>query len=180
LTPPLRMMVRSLIIGSLSLAGIWVLCYAAGISYVATDSIPVGYYIKSKTGSYLAFCPEGALSKLTTERHYRADAGAMAAYRCSDGAAPMLKPSIARENDVVDVDAEGLFVNGVLIPNTAPLAADSLGRPLPALARGAYVVQKGEVWVASSYNPRSFDSRYFGPISITTIRERLSPFLVWH
>ena len=35
----------------------------------------------------------------------------------------------------------------------------------------------GTVWVASSFNSRSFDSRYFGPISESAIKHRLVP--IW-
>ena len=34
------------------------------------------------------------------------------------------------------------------------------------------------VWVVSDYHPRSFDSRYFGPISKALIRHYLRPLLV--
>ena len=64
-----------------------------------------------------------------------------------------------------------------LLPNTAPLSKDTKGRPLEAWPFGRYVVAPGTVWVASSYHPRSFDSRYFGPISTAAIRHRLKPFL---
>jgi type IV secretory pathway protease TraF len=40
------------------------------------------------------------------------------------------------------------------------------------------VVSPGTIWVASTYHPRSFDSRYFGPIAVADIRARLAPLLV--
>jgi hypothetical protein len=42
---------------------------------------------------------------------------------------------------------------------------------------GEYRVTPGFVWVASSYNPWSFDSRYFGSLPVGIIRRRLKPFL---
>jgi len=78
---------------------------------------------------------------------------------------------------VVDVSAAGIAVNGVRVPNTAPLAADSARRPLEHWPFGHYVVAPGTIWVASSYHPRSFDSRYFGPIPTTAVRHRLKGFL---
>jgi type IV secretory pathway protease TraF len=60
--------------------------------------------------------------------------------------------------------AGGISVNGTLLRNTAPLEYDTMGRLLSHWPYGRYIVAKGTIWVASSYNPRSFDCRYFGPI----------------
>ena len=119
------------------------------------------------------FCPAAPFSQLALARGYR-DAGA-----CPDGGAPLLKPIIAAASDQVDFSARGLVVDGTSIPNTAPLAVDTKGRPLNHWAFGRYTVPAGEVWVASSYNNRSFDSRYFGPIPATAIRSRVKPVLTF-
>ena len=86
--------------------------------------------------------------------------------------APTLSPG-----DVVVLSKSGLQVNGKLLGNTAPRSQDSNARPLPHYPFGTYRVGSGTVWVASSYHPLSFDSRYFGPISTSIIRHRLKPFL---
>jgi type IV secretory pathway protease TraF len=39
-------------------------------------------------------------------------------------------------------------------------------------------VAKGEVWVISSYNPLSFDSRYFGPVPISRIEGFARPLFI--
>ena len=44
---------------------------------------------------------------------------------------------------------------------------------------GKYVVESGTVWVASSLSPRSFDSRYFGPVQMNQVRERVRPLLTF-
>jgi conjugative transfer signal peptidase TraF len=88
-----------------------------------------------------------------------------------------LKPVVAKPGDVVELSARGISVNGALLSNTAPLSKDTKGRPLEPWPFGRYVVASGTVWVASSYHPRSFDSRYFGPISAAGIRERLKGLL---
>ena len=46
---------------------------------------------------------------------------------CQDSGALLLKPLVATSGDVVDFSATGLEVK---IPNTAPLIADTKGRPL--------------------------------------------------
>ena len=63
--------------------------------------------------------------------------------------------------------------NGAWIPNTAPAVRDSEGRALRHWPFGHYRVQPGTVWVASWYNVKSFDSRYFGPVPISEIKYHL-------
>jgi conjugative transfer signal peptidase TraF len=96
---------------------------------------------------------------------------------CPDGGTPLLKPVIATAGDMVEVLADGIVVNGVRVPNTAPLPADTKRRPLTHWPFGRYAVFAGTVWVASSYNDRSFDSRYFGSVPVTAIRNRVKPVL---
>jgi len=45
---------------------------------------------------------------------------------------------VAVPGDVVDLAPTGFVVNGVVIPNTRPLAADSKGRPLTHWPFGRY------------------------------------------
>jgi len=145
-----------------------------GLRINTSPSLPMGLYIiTADAGADLVeFCPMEPFATLSIVRGYR-DPGA-----CSDGAAPLLKPVIATAGDVVEVSTRGISVNGALLPNTAPLTSDTKGRHLEAWPSGRYVVDPGTIWVASSYHPRSFDSRYFGPLSIAAIRYRLKPFLI--
>ena len=41
--------------------------------------------------------------------------------------------------------------------------------PLQRLTDGAYRVTPNEVWLLSNYDPRSFDSRYFGPVPAANV-----------
>ena len=59
----------------------------------------------------------------------------------------------------------GISVNGSRIRNTVAKSRDTSGRPLSSWPFGLYQVAPETVWVASSYNPRRFDSRYFRPDS---------------
>ena len=126
---------------------------------------------RTLSANLVEFCPVEPFATLSIVRGYR-DPGA-----CRDGAAPLLKPVVASAGDVVEVSARGISVNGALLPNTAPLTRDTKGRHLEAWPSGRYVVAPGTIWVASSYHPRSFDSRYFGPLSTAAIRHRLKAFL---
>ena len=144
-----------------------------GLRINTSPSLPPGLYIitEDASASLIEFCPLEPFAALAIARGYR-DAGG-----CRDGAAPLLKPVVARSGDIVEVSRGGISVNGILLPNTAQLATDAKGRPLEGWPPGRYVVAPETVWVASSYHPRSFDSRYFGPLSISAIRHRLKAFV---
>jgi conjugative transfer signal peptidase TraF len=153
--------------------GVFLLCGSLGLRFNTSPSLPLGLYVTTTDGSasLVEFCPAEPFATFSIARGYR-DPGA-----CRDGAAPLLKPVVASEGDTVELSAHGIAVNGVLLRNTAPLANDSSGRPLSAWHFGRYVVARETVWVASTYQPRSFDSRYFGPVPVSIIRHRLKPLL---
>ncbi|HVT15211.1 MAG TPA: conjugative transfer signal peptidase TraF [Thermoanaerobaculia bacterium] len=96
---------------------------------------------------------------------------------CPGGVKPLGKIVLAAEGDWVEVREVGLLVvNGRPVAGSAAQAADRAGRPLPHLARGRWRLGGGEVWLFSPH-PRSFDSRYFGPVPAGSVRGVLSP--VW-
>jgi conjugative transfer signal peptidase TraF len=145
----------------------------AGMRINTSPSLPLGLYrvTSHRDEKLVEFCPAQPFADFAIDRSYRNQG------TCRDGGAPLLKPVVARAGDVVDLSKRGIAVNGRLLPNTAPLAADTKGRPLVHWQFGRFTVQAGELWVASSYNRRSFDSRYFGPVPVSSIRERLRPLL---
>jgi conjugative transfer signal peptidase TraF len=97
---------------------------------------------------------------------------------CPDGFSPLIKPVIAWPGDTVEISASGVIVNGQPLPNTATINRDSTGRQLHPFPAGTYRVLKGELWVVSSFSPRSFDSRYFGPIPLRSVHSWIRPLLV--
>jgi conjugative transfer signal peptidase TraF len=156
-----------------SFLGVFQICDLAGIRINTSPSLPLGLYrVTSEVQeSLVEFCPAEPFASLAIERGYR-NRGT-----CPDEAAPLLKPVVARVGDFVYLSGRGMEVNGRLLPNTAPLAVDTKGRPLVHWQFGRYAVPLGKLWVASSYNGRSFDSRYFGPVPVRSVRERLRPLL---
>jgi len=149
------------------------LCGSLGLRINTSPSLPMGLYITTAdaNANLVEFCPVEPIATLSRMRGYRAPG------TCGDGADPLLKPIVAKSGDVVEVSALGISVNGYLLHNTAPLSADTKGRHLKAWPPGHYVVAPGTIWVASSYHPGSFDSRYFGPVATAAIRHRLKAFL---
>jgi conjugative transfer signal peptidase TraF len=151
----------------------FVLCAGGGLRLNSTASLPIGLYIVSeaKDANLAEFCPPEPFAQISVSRGYRSQGN------CSDGESPLLKPVVAKPGDAVVFSDSGLQVNGVPLSNTAPRSRDSKGRPLPHYPFGMYRVCADTVWVASSYHPLSFDSRYFGPIQTVAIRNRLKPLL---
>jgi conjugative transfer signal peptidase TraF len=139
-----------------------------------SPSVPVGVYwmTKDRTAPYLAFCMSSEVRSEAVRHGYEPIHG-----KCPDGTAWILKPNL-RWAHVVTFTNRGFVVDDQELPNTAPLARDRLGRTLPHYPFGTYLVSSKEVWVVSSYNKRSYDSRYFGPISATSIVSYARPVLV--
>jgi conjugative transfer signal peptidase TraF len=88
-----------------------------------------------------------------------------------------VKPVAATAGDLVAISAAGVTVNGQPVRGTAQLIQDSAGRPLRPFPAGAYQVKPGDVWLLSGHDPRSFDSRYFGPVPAVNVQGVARP--VW-
>ena len=144
-----------------------------GIRLNTTASLPIGFYAVSPDlkAQLVEFCPPEPFGRFSSHRGYRGPGN------CPDAAEPLMKPIVAIAGDTVELSPLGIAVNGRLLPNSAAQSLDSRHRPLLHWQFGKSRVAFGMVWVASSYSPRSFDSRYFGPISTSAIRDHLRPIL---
>jgi conjugative transfer signal peptidase TraF len=91
----------------------------------------------------------------------------------------MMKRILAAEGDTVAIGTDGVRVDGVLLPFSAPLTADVAGRALPRLRTERYVLGASEVLLMSDVSRTSFDARYFGPVSRTQIRTVIVPVFTW-
>lgn len=140
-----------------------------------SSSLPLGIYIRTDDAhaELVEFCPIQPFASESSKRGYRTRGSA-----CPDGAVPIVKPVVAVAGDQVVLSADGMRVNGRLLPKTAPLSRDGAGRSLHPWRFGTYVVEKGTVWVASTYNRGSYDSRYMGPIKTAQVRARLRPLWI--
>ena len=138
-----------------------------------TSSLPRGIYRSvngpPSRGAMVLACLPPAVARFAHARGYvwRGD--------CPGGAAPVGKVVLAIAGDSVVVAAAGLSINGHRLPNTVALAHDSKGRPLGRVPSATYVVPSGELWLTSTYNPASFDSRYFGPVAVASVLSRIEP-----
>ncbi len=142
-----------------------------------TPSFPLGVYKNlyrvSQKGDLVSFClPAGEMAREAKARGY------IGAGLCKGGHGMLIKKIFAWEGDHVAFTPEGVYVNDVLIPNTAPLRKDAGGRLMPR-ASGSCVLSPGHLLLLSDYNPLSFDARYFGILDSPTIIHPLEPILTW-
>jgi conjugative transfer signal peptidase TraF len=98
---------------------------------------------------------------------------------CPAGAEPVAKVIGALPGDVVAVEPGWVAVNGARLQDSRTAARDSAGKPLAHVPWGVRRVSTGEVWLFGFNDPRSWDSRYFGPVPLTTIRGALQPVVTW-
>ena len=156
-----------------ALLAIATLAYVSGVRLNLSGSIPPGLYRITSgppaRGATILACLPPASARFGRARGY------IPSGSCDDGSAPVGKIVAAVRGDTVQVSALGVFVNGTLLRNSAPLARDASGRPLPVLRIAAHVVPDGEIWLVSSYSAHSFDSRYFGGIAVSRVRSRVEP-----
>ena len=149
--------------------------YKLGFRFNLSPSIAPGVYRVTEgpieRGAIVLVCLPNTVAALAREREY------ISAGSCADGNAPIGKRIVATVGDTVRVTPGGLVVNGDRLVNTAPLPRDHAGRLLPHVQPGRYVVDAGQVWLVSTYSARSFDSRYFGAVHVSSIVSRVRPFL---
>jgi len=152
-----------------------------GVVFNYTHSAPFGLYreqFDSEAGihdpaPYVFFCPDRRWPSMRDEPNYRDPMRT-----CPDGFSPLIKPVVAWPGDLVSVSADGISVNGHMLKNSTPIERDSKGQELRRFTAGEYRVGTKELWVVSSFSPRSFDSRYFGPIPFKSVHSWLRPLLV--
>jgi conjugative transfer signal peptidase TraF len=152
-----------------------------GVVFNYTHSAPFGLYceitdaahIAHEPAPYVFFCPDVRWPAMNGQPNYRTPMRS-----CPDGFAPLIKPVIAWPGDTVEVSTKGISVTGQRLPHTATMDRDSSGRRIHPFPAGRYVVQGEQLWVVSAYSPRSFDSRYFGPIPLKSVRSWIRPLFV--
>ena len=159
-----------------------ILCaHSAGLRVNESPSLPIGIWRVSplerdlRRGDIVSFCPPD--TPAFREAWLR---GYLSAGHCEGGYEPLLKPVAAIAGDRVSGTDDGISINGQLIANSKSQNRDGVGRTLPSAEAHDTFVAKGEVWVISSYNPLSFDSRYFGSVPISRIEGLAHPLFVFH
>jgi conjugative transfer signal peptidase TraF len=142
---------------------------ALGYCLNLTPSEPVGIYRRVAGGAQ----PNALV--LLRQPH---DSAAPILERYLPANIPLIKRIAAIPGEVVETSARGVRVNGILWPDSAPLTHDQEGRSLQPYPFGTYRVAAGQLWVMSNH-PRGLDSRYFGPVTESSVISPLVPIVTW-
>lgn len=170
--PRSRLRARIVLTG-FAAAGLAALAWAAFVSplprltYNPSDSVAVGWYRIEPFGHRAASLPRPLSVDSIVLVPLPAEAAALAAQR---GYLPTRVPLLKRVGAVspqeVCIAGGVVRIDGVRV--AAALPADRMGRPLPSWQH-CRRLEPGELFLLSATNPASFDSRYFGPVSASTV-----------
>jgi conjugative transfer signal peptidase TraF len=134
-----------------------------------SPSIPLGLYTIEhvggrgvRRGSIVLVCLPHAVALVGRERGY------LLRGSCPGGAAPVGKPVFAVAGDTVTAQ-DGIERCHAGIAYARPFDYDTAKRPLTHPADGTYVILPGTIWLLSA-SPRSWDSRYYGPVPVSGVR----------
>ncbi len=159
-----------IVVATLAAVGFAALAWASFVSplprltYNPSDSVAVGWYrIDPRTASL----PRPLSVDSIVLVPLPAKAAALAAQRgYLPTRVPLLKRIGAIAPQEVCIVGRSVRIDGV--PVAAALAADRFGRPLPSWQQCRHL-EPGELFLLSTTNPASFDSRYFGPVAASTV-----------
>ena len=141
----------------------------ARIIYNPSDSVPPGWY---RIGP-----PESLHVGSIVLVRLPADAAALAALRgYLPEHIPLLKRIGAMSPQQVCVEKHIVRIDG--IPVAGVHATDGRGRPLSAWQQ-CRRLHDGDLFLLSATNPASFDSRYFGPVAVSTLMGSAQPLWTW-
>ena len=129
----------------------------------ATHSAPTGLYRRSMgdiaKDSWVLIWPPKAAADLAASRGYLPPH------------VPMVKRVAALSGDVVCRNGNTVSINGQR--KATALRADSLARPLPRWS-GCTSLRNGQLFLLTA-PATSFDGRYFGPVPVSNLIERIEP-----
>ena len=152
--------------------------YLGGLRCNVTPSMPIGVWRVQaqrgpvERGDVVTLCAGPEAATLGRVRGY------LAGGECPGDVELLIKTVAAVPSDEVNVSPSGIAVNGALIPGSAPLPRDDSGLAMHPVDQGFYRVGPTEVWVIGGSDPRSYDSRYFGPVPIANLRGQARPLFV--
>lgn len=130
-----------------------------------SPSLPLGVYHRVPgpvhRGAIVVVCLPADIGTFARSRDY------LGRGPCPGGVERLGKRVAAVAGDTVAIDADGVRINGFLLPDSRPLVSDARHRALQ-WAKNA-VVRSGELFLLSTDHPRSFDGRYFGAVPVTNI-----------
>ena len=146
-----------------------------GLIINITSSMKNGLYIKQssaiKHGDIVSFCLSSHAQHIGLSQHYLQRGSGC------DGSNPLIKQVIAIPGDDV-VLAENYIAVNYIKHFYKTYHEDSFNSPLMTYPRGIYKNTQG-YWLIGVNDSKSWDSRYWGPISEKQIRHKLKPIVTW-
>ena len=155
-----------------------ILCFAACPFVVRPNlstSMPRRLYVLDRwndaprRGTVVAVCLPRETACLAARRGY------LGPGECACNTSPLIKKIAGLAPDVVEVRESGVLVNGTMLPHSARRARDSQTRTVPQVRAGLYRLEAGTAWLYGESDPRSWDSRYFGPVPLAGLIGQVHP-----
>lgn len=153
--------------------------YNLGYRYNSTPSYPIGLYKVDKTdvkisrGKLILICPPD------TKFFHKANAnGYVAKGFCPSGFEPLIKKIAGIPGDDIFIN-KSVYINGIKQPKSRVYDRDPRGYKLKHPPKKAYHLKKNQLFLLSDYNKRSFDSRYFGPVTVDLIQGSIMLIQKW-
>ncbi|HSV78956.1 MAG TPA: S26 family signal peptidase [Ramlibacter sp.] len=142
---------------------------AVRIVYNSSSSAPLGWYrvhsvTSLKVGDYVLATLPTAAAALAAQRDYL------------PVGVPIVKRVSAVASQHVCARDDALMIDGR--PSGRILRSDRQGHPLPVWQQCRNLIS-GELFLLSTTNPASFDSRYFGPIRSFAVLGQAVPLWTW-
>lgn len=147
---------------------------------LSDSAVPVGVYRFTSLhsppirGQLVGACLPLTLSVVALDRGY---VHASSHSECPAGAPPVGKLALGLPGDTLEVEPDGVTINGRRFANSASAERDSQGRPLDHVPWGVRHVNAGEVWLFGFNDAHSWDSRYYGPLPLGAVRWVVMPVL---
>lgn len=125
-------------------------------------------------GDLVLACLPNAIARFGQARGYL-----LSGRGCGNGIEPVGKRLSALPGDSIEVMPDYVAINGQRLEHSATLARDSGGRSMKHVEWGRYTVPTNQVWLLGTKDARSWDSRYFGPVPVSSVQAALKPVLTW-
>ena len=131
----------------------------------ASASAPIGLYAvlpsrPLKDGDFVIATPPNSLAAFFAARHYLPKG------------VPLLKHVAALPGQIICRRGAVVTIDGIAIASA--LARDRAGRPLPVW-QGCRAISTNEIFLLNRSVPNSLDSRYFGPLPMSSLVGRAKP-----
>ena len=145
--------------------------WTSGLVVNLTPSLPLGLYLRVdrktvEVGDLVAVCPPEEAAAVPRK------AGLLIKGSCASGTLPLLKRVAVEGGGLVEVRPTGIYLDGSWIQSPAP----DVG--LTRWPIGRHRLVRDHLWLSADH-PRSWDSRFFGPIHRNRVLGIYRPLWTW-